>query len=49
MISRVHAKLTQRQTESGKLQWKIQDNKSINGLFVNNHRVPDAILEYVVY
>jgi pSer/pThr/pTyr-binding forkhead associated (FHA) protein len=39
MISRLHAKILQDNT-----QWKIVDNKSMNGLFINNKRVAEAVL-----
>lgn len=47
MISREHAKIVQleERDEAGNFKWKISDINSINGVFVNNVKVNDAVLE----
>lgn len=49
MISRVHAKILQLPdtNQDGMHMWKIVDNKSVNGIFVNSVKVAEAILQYV--
>ena len=48
MISRLHAKFLQTaETDNqGRHQWKLVDNNSLNGVFVNDVKVAEKILEY---
>eukprot|EP01114_Cavostelium_apophysatum_P023344 TRINITY_DN8759_c0_g1_i4.p1 TRINITY_DN8759_c0_g1~~TRINITY_DN8759_c0_g1_i4.p1 ORF type:complete len:408 (+),score=129.46 TRINITY_DN8759_c0_g1_i4:39-1226(+) len=43
MISRKHARLLQTE-EDGELKWKIVDNGSVNGVFVDNKKISEAYL-----
>lgn len=47
MISRNHAKIVQTSEidDTGMNKWKIVDCNSVNGLFVNNVKVPEAFLK----
>jgi pSer/pThr/pTyr-binding forkhead associated (FHA) protein len=49
MISRHHATFlqTEEKDEFGRNKWKVADQKSLNGVFVNDVKVSEAILEYV--
>eukprot|EP01117_Protostelium_nocturnum_P001431 TRINITY_DN1172_c3_g1_i1.p1 TRINITY_DN1172_c3_g1~~TRINITY_DN1172_c3_g1_i1.p1 ORF type:complete len:566 (-),score=217.33 TRINITY_DN1172_c3_g1_i1:222-1811(-) len=47
MISRVHAKIqsSEEKDEEGRHKFKVVDNKSLNGIFVNDHKVTEHFLE----
>ncbi|PRP83035.1 hypothetical protein PROFUN_09890 [Planoprotostelium fungivorum] len=47
MISRLHARMnvTIEQDGDGRYKWIIKDNNSVNGLFINDVKRPEAVLE----